>query len=55
VKVVPFGGGTARFTAPEGGPLIGVLERADRSVAIVAPESTKLDIFNALDSLQPLR
>jgi hypothetical protein len=54
-KVVPLDEGTARFTFPPGGPLIGELEGPDRSVAVVAPESTKLDLFGALDRLEPLR
>jgi hypothetical protein len=55
VKVVPLDDGTARFTAPEGGPIIGEYERADGSTAIVAPELTKLDMFGALERLEPLR
>jgi hypothetical protein len=55
VKVVPLDDGTARFTDPEGGPLIGEYVRADSSTAIVAPEFSKLDIYGALDRLEPLR
>jgi hypothetical protein len=54
-KIVPIDGGTARFAAPEGGPLVGELERADGSTAVVAPEFTKLDVFGALEALEPLR
>jgi hypothetical protein len=54
-KIVPLDGGTARFTSPAGGPLVGELERADGSTAVVAPEFTKLDVFGALQSLEPLR
>jgi hypothetical protein len=54
-KVVPLDDGTARFTSPTGGPIIGEYERADGSTAIVAPELTKLDVFGALERLEPLR
>jgi hypothetical protein len=54
-KVVPLDDGTARFTSPRGGPIIGEYERADGSTAILAPELTKLDVFGALDRLEPLR
>jgi hypothetical protein len=54
VKVVPLDDGTARFTDPDDGPLVGEYVRADGSTAIVAPEFSKLDIYGALDRLEPL-
>jgi hypothetical protein len=55
LKIVPLDDGTARFASPAGGPIVGEYERADGSTAVVAPEFTKLDVFGALESLEPLR
>jgi hypothetical protein len=47
-------GGVAHFYASDAGLLVMEVERPDRSVAIVAPELSKEDLFAALDRLVEL-
>jgi hypothetical protein len=54
-KTVPLeGGGVAHFYVTEEGSLVGEVEHADRSVALVGPQLGKVDLFRAIEDLRPL-
>jgi hypothetical protein len=55
-KVIPLpGGGIARFYQALNGRLVAEREGAERSVALIGPQLGKVDLFQALDRLMPLR
>jgi hypothetical protein len=55
-KVVPLpAGGVARFYFGPDGIVVGELETANRSVAVIGPEAEKSDLFAALEQLEPLQ
>jgi hypothetical protein len=54
-KTIPIRGNVAHFYFAPGGRVAGEVDLRGRSVAIVAPEYTKVDVLMALERLRPLR